>query len=209
LANEDDHGQCGQCFECGQLYCGECNVPGTMGGIADCLTCRAPFVVAARVKVERLLRLVGRSPGRHTPMAQVNLGWMYANGTGVPQDYTEAVRLYRLIADQGHAPAQFKLAEMYHNGTGVPQDDTKAARLLKLAADQGHQAARDILGQLAAAYHAGTRVRLTGLTTAAHLNSRLGTVVQLTKPLAAGRLAVRIDGQSKIMSLSWANVQRV
>ena len=23
LANEDDHGQWGQCFECGQLYCGE------------------------------------------------------------------------------------------------------------------------------------------------------------------------------------------
>ena len=55
-------------------------------------------------------------------------------------------------------------------------------------------------------YPAGTQVRITGLTTAAHLNSRLGTVVQLTKPPAAGRIAVRIDGQPKSMSLSWANV---
>merc|ERR1712086_659605 len=37
LVNEDDHGgQCGQCFECGQLYCGECNVAETMGRITDC-----------------------------------------------------------------------------------------------------------------------------------------------------------------------------
>ena len=77
LVNEDDHGQCGQCFECGQLYCGECNVPGTMGRVANCPTCRAPFAVAAEVEVARLLRLVGRSPGRHTPVAQCNLGVMY------------------------------------------------------------------------------------------------------------------------------------
>ena len=107
LDNEDDRGQCGQCFNCGQLYCGECNVPRTMGRIKDCPTCRAPFAVAAEVGVERLLRLLGRSPGRHTPVAQSNLGFMfYQKGTGVLQDYTEAVRLYRLAAAQGAAPAQ-------------------------------------------------------------------------------------------------------
>ena len=44
---------------------------------------------------------------------------------------------------------------------------------------------------------AGTRVRVTGLATAAHLNGRLGTTVQPTKPLklAASRIAVRIDGR--------------
>ena len=90
---------------------------------------------------------------------------------------------------------------MYLNGTGVPQDDNKAARLLKLAADKGHQLAWDYLGHFAAAYPAGTRVRITGLTTAANLNSRLGTVVRPTKPLAAGRIVVRIDGQPKTVSL--------
>ena len=84
---------------------------------------------------------------------------------------------------------------------------TEAARLLKLAADQGHQAARVFLGHLIAACPAGSRVRITGLTAAAHLNSRLGTVVHPLKPLAAGRIAVRIDGQTKSVSLSVANVQ--
>ena len=55
----------------------------------------------------------------------------------------------------------------------------------------------------------GVRVRIMGLTTAANLNTRLGTAVTPTKPLAAGRIAVRIDGQTKSVSLSWANVQRV
>ena len=58
-------------------------------------------------------------------------------------------------------------------------------------------------------YPAGTRVLITGLTAAANLNGRLGTAIQPTKPLAAGRIAVRIDGQFKTVSLSWANVQRV
>ena len=58
-------------------------------------------------------------------------------GTGVPQDDTEAARLYQLAADQGcgHADALVHLARMYENGTGVPQDDTEAQP--RLAADQG------------------------------------------------------------------------
>jgi hypothetical protein len=41
---------------------------------------------------------------------------MYANGKGVAEDLVEAVRLYRLAADQGHAIAQNKLGVMYANG---------------------------------------------------------------------------------------------
>ena len=37
--------------------------------------------------------------------AQVLLGMMYDTGAGVPEDDTEAVRWYRLAADQGHASA--------------------------------------------------------------------------------------------------------
>ena len=39
--------------------------------------------------------------------SQVNLGVMYDTGRGVPQDDAEAVRWYRLAADQGDADAQF------------------------------------------------------------------------------------------------------
>ena len=52
--------------------------------------------------------------------AQNNLGLMYADGEGVPEDDAEAARWLRLAADQG-------LAE--------------AAGWYRLAADQGHAAA--------------------------------------------------------------------
>ena len=134
-----------------------------------------------------------------------------AGRSGVPQDHAEAVRWHRRAADQGGAQAQHNLGVMHAKedleGAGVTLDFTEAARLCKLAADQGFQPAREALGQLAAVHAAGTRVRITGLAAAAHLNSRLGTVVHPPKPLAAGRIAVRIDGQTKSVSLSVANVQ--
>ena len=35
--------------------------------------------------------------------AQTNLGYAYSNGRGVEQDYAEAVKWYRLAAEQGDA----------------------------------------------------------------------------------------------------------
>ena len=53
---------------------------------------------------------------------QDNLGNMYAEGHGVPQDHAEAVRWYRKAANQGDAEAQYTLGVMYDKGDGVPQD---------------------------------------------------------------------------------------
>ena len=66
--------------------------------------------------------------------AQFNLGAMYDDGEGVPQDYAEAERWYRLAATQGYAEAQNNLGAMYANGRGVPQDDVLAHMWLNLAA---------------------------------------------------------------------------
>ena len=44
--------------------------------------------------------------------AQTNLGIMYAEGQGVPQDYKEAVKWYRLAAAQGFAGAQSNIGRM-------------------------------------------------------------------------------------------------
>ena len=41
---------------------------------------------------------------------------MYAKGEGVSQDYKEAVKWFRMSAEQGHAAAQSNLGTMY--GTG-------------------------------------------------------------------------------------------
>jgi len=59
---------------------------------------------------------------------------MYATGRGVAQDDAEAVRWYRLAADQGHASGQNILGVMYVDGRGVPQDYVLAHMWFNLAA---------------------------------------------------------------------------
>jgi len=78
--------------------------------------------------------------------AQAKLGAMYYSGTGVPQDYAEAICWYRKAADQGDASSQLLLGGMYSEGTGVPQDRAEATRWYRKAADQGHADAQFLLG---------------------------------------------------------------
>ena len=61
---------------------------------------------------------------------------------GVPEDDAEAVKWYRLSADQGYAWAQYNLGWMYANGRGVPEDRVSAYMWFNLAASQGHGNAR-------------------------------------------------------------------
>jgi TPR repeat protein len=63
---------------------------------------------------------------------------MYEHGDGVAQNYAEAVKWYRLAADQGDADAQFFLGTMYEQGHGVPQDYVQAHMWYNLAGAQGH-----------------------------------------------------------------------
>ena len=67
---------------------------------------------------------------------------MYDEGEGVPQDYQEALKWYRLAAEQGDANAQCSLGVMYYEGQGVQQDYKAAIKLWKLAAEQGHEEAQ-------------------------------------------------------------------
>ena len=50
------------------------------------------------------LRLLRPLADQGDAVAQYNLGVMHANGHGVPQNYAEAAKWYRLAADQGDAP---------------------------------------------------------------------------------------------------------
>jgi len=78
--------------------------------------------------------------------AQFNLGVMYDEGDGVPEDDAEAVKWYRKAADQGLAEAQSNLGLMYANGKGVPEDDAEAVKWYREAADQGLAGAQTNLG---------------------------------------------------------------
>ena len=53
---------------------------------------------------------------RATPGAQFRLGYMYANGEGVPKGDAEAVKWFRKAAEQGDAWGQLGLGLMYHSG---------------------------------------------------------------------------------------------
>ena len=90
-------------------------------------------------------------------VAQNNLGLMYDNGWGVPQDYKVAVYWYRLAVEQGYAIAQYNLGLMYEKGKGVPQDDKEAVRWYRLAAEQGNGSAQFNLGVM---YNEGKGVPL-------------------------------------------------
>jgi TPR repeat protein len=93
------------------------------------------------------------------PEAQINLGMMFENGQGVPQDFKKAIRWYRLAANQGLTKAQEKLNSLlkisptaqinfdlgvrFETGQEVPQDFREAIRFYRLAADLGHIKAQE------------------------------------------------------------------
>ncbi len=60
-----------------------------------------------------------RRPGAGTCRRLHNLGAMYYQGKGVPQDYAEAARWYWKAAEQGSVDAQFLLGFMHDKGQGV------------------------------------------------------------------------------------------
>ncbi|MDB4130150.1 sel1 repeat family protein, partial [Amylibacter sp.] len=72
-------------------------------------------------------------------IAQSNLGVMYKNGKGVLKDYNEAVKWFRLSAEQGNASAQNNLGVMYDTGKGVLQDNVTAHMWYNIASANGHE----------------------------------------------------------------------
>ena len=78
--------------------------------------------------------------------AQYNLGLLYTNGQGVPQDDVQARRWFEKAAVQGGAQVQVTLGNFYIRGQGGPQDYLKALVLFRLAADQGDALAQMKLG---------------------------------------------------------------
>ena len=78
--------------------------------------------------------------------AQFLLGLRYANGEGVPENNAEAVKWYRLAAEQGHANAQYFLGAIYADGEGVAENDAEAVKWFRKAAEQGDADSQSRLG---------------------------------------------------------------
>lgn len=89
-------------------------------------------------------------------VAQYNLGIMYANGMGVPQDNGKAAVWFYKAAKGGDARAQYNLGNLYAEGLGVPKNIFDAAYWYSKAADQGLAGAQYNLARL---YYMGTGVK--------------------------------------------------
>lgn len=93
----------------------------------------AGYAAHARGDYLRAARLLTPPATRGNARAQALLGFMYANGQGVPQAYDAATYWYRLSAEQGDPTGQYLLGLSYDKGHGVPLDDITAYTWLNLA----------------------------------------------------------------------------
>jgi uncharacterized membrane protein len=92
--------------------------------------------------------LIRRLAEQGIPNAQYRLGLLYYEGTGLPQDYNEAVKWYRKGAEQGDLSSQYAIGYMYDTGKGVEQDFAEAARWYLKSAVQGDAQAQCGLGSM-------------------------------------------------------------
>jgi TPR repeat protein len=72
------------------------------------------------------------------PEAQFNLGLLYLDGHGVPQNPAEAANWFRRAAEQDYTQAQHNLGAMYGSGQGVKRDLIQAYKWLNLCAAKGN-----------------------------------------------------------------------
>jgi TPR repeat protein len=94
----------------------------------------------------------------YTPQVRVPLSSLYMyscllpclqtlHRTGVEKNDVEALRLFRLAAEQGDEDALYNVGVFHQSGTaGVTKDEREAVKLYRLAANRGHPLAQVNLG---------------------------------------------------------------
>jgi len=82
----------------------------------------------------RAVRELIPAAARGDARAQAQLGFMYENGFGVPQNYVAAADLYQSAAAQGDAFGRSRLGLSYDKGHGVPHSVILSYTWLNLAA---------------------------------------------------------------------------
>ena len=138
--------------------------------------------------------------------AQFNLGVLYANGKGVPQDYAEAMKWYRQSAEQDNASAQFNLGVLYYDGKGVPQDYAEAAKWSRRAADQGDADAQFGLGYM---YYKGRGVPQDFVQAHMWLNLATSRLTASEKDLRQATQDLRDEVASRMTPADLALAQRL
>jgi TPR repeat protein len=104
--------------------------------------------MSAKVTTADAVTLFRALANQGVPKAAEIMGDRYKAGTGVPQDYQEAISWYQKAADGNDAQAMLSIATLYYFGTGVTQDHEKAFFWTKKAADTGSATGEEFLGIL-------------------------------------------------------------
>ena len=102
----------------------------------------------SRGNYARAVRELTPAAMRGNARAQGQLGFMYENGFGVPQNYAAAADLYQNAAAQGDAFAQSRLGLSYDKGHGVPKSVILSYTWLNLAAARASGRERDFYRRL-------------------------------------------------------------
>jgi TPR repeat protein len=76
---------------------------------------------------------------------------MYSKGLGVSQNYSDAVKWYRMAAEVGNDAAQANLGLRYANGDGVPQDYVQALMWCILSGRAGAPIRQQLLPRMSSA----------------------------------------------------------
>jgi len=113
------------------------------GGSAIAASAQDGVAALRRQEYAKALAILGPLGRSGNATAQAYLGYMYANGYGLPQNYIEATTWLRLASEQGDPEAQYFLGLMYNKGQGVPQDYVEAYKWLDLAVAQARGRQRD------------------------------------------------------------------
>jgi uncharacterized protein len=92
-------------------------------------------------------KLFLRAAEQGNARAQLQIGYQYNYGEGVPLNAAEAVKWYRRAAEQGDAAAESNLGGMYEDGKGVPEDWVEAARWYRKAAEANSASGQFRLGR--------------------------------------------------------------
>jgi len=73
-------------------------------------------------KYERAFELFSMAAEKGNVSALGNLGYMYSDGKGVPQDYQKAVELFKMAANKNDPASIYAMGFLYENGLEVKQN---------------------------------------------------------------------------------------
>ena len=113
------------------------------------LTLLISFIYRDKSDFEILLDKAGDGDSE----AQYNVGWIYSTGQSelhgyesVAIDDAEALKWFRMAAEQDNSKAQYAIGVMYYNGEGVTKDFAEAEKWYRKAADQDNSSAQNAIG---------------------------------------------------------------